>query len=429
MSRNTIIVIVIGLVLGVTLVYFFYEPKERAEEIVPTTWDAHYKHDSRDPYGTYLFYELLKKSTLIFETVEGDPTDLLVECTKDSTGKLLVVYGKDYSNNEQLWIRINEFLNAGNKALFILENDPYQLSTYYNGIFKVLSTADSVTTLKLAKEPDVKYEFDKLDEFKRNVVTWNYFTLEDSLTISKDSTSVYPGAYVISGYNYLYYFIAQETNQDGKPVLIETQYGNGSLLIHRTPLAFTNIALLDEKNVDHLEKILEEIQYEGIIYNLPPKRKIPDFNTKERKSPLQFILSNPALSWAYYLTLVSLFLFMIFNLKRKQAPIPMVPSKNNSTLEFVDALSKIYYQKHNNQNIVKHKHRIFITFIRTHYHIAPSNDLTELARVISVKSGVSLETVQKLLKDFSVYMKVGNISDEQLIDIHQQLDNFYKNCK
>lgn len=431
MNKQIITISLIVLIIAISLVYFFYQPKSSRNdvpEIIPADWESHYKYDSRDPYGTYMFYELLKRSTFDFKLVEGFATDEIVQCTKDSSGKLLVFIGNDYTNNEDLWLRINEFLNAGNKALFILEEDPQQLESYYNGVFEVSSICDSVSELRLAKEENVKYSFDKLNEFKRESVNWKFFFMKDSLNIEKDTNSIYAGAYLITGYNYDYYFIAQEVNEYDKPVLIEMQYGNGSLLIHRAPLAFTNIALLEEKNVDHLEKILEEINYEGIIYNIPPKKKNPK-DGKEKKSPLQFILSSPALSWAYYITIGCLLLFLIFNVKRRQAAIPIAPPKANSTLEFVDALSKIYYQKHNNPNIVKHKYRIFITFIRTHYHINMIKDRTEFARVISMKSGIGVKEVESLLNRMEAYSKMNELSDDQLIVLHKQLDNFYKNCK
>jgi hypothetical protein len=432
MSKQAITISLIGLIIAISLGYFFYQPKSsrnEAEEIIPASWESHYKYDSRDPYGTYMLYEVLKQSTFDFKLIEGIPTEELIDCTKDSSGKLLVVCGYNYSNNEKLWDRIFEFLDAGNKAIFILEEDPEQLVSFYKGIFEVKSKLDSTTTFQLAKDPKVKYEFDKLDDFKRQMVQWKYFVVNKSLKIEKDTNSMYPGAFLITGNNRLYYFISQEENEDGKPVLIETQYGKGSILIHRTPLAFTNMALLEEKNVDHLEKILDEIDYNGIIYNVPPKSKFPDGNGKEKKSPLQFILASPALSWAYYITMGCLLLFLFFNVKRRQAAIPIAPPKANSTLEFVDALSKIYYQKHNNTNIVKHKYRIFNTFIRTRYHINMIKDKAEFARVISMKSGINLKEVETLLKMMEAYSNIKELSDDQLIVLHKQLDNFYKNCK
>jgi hypothetical protein len=250
-----------------------------------------------------------------------------------------------------------------------------------------------------------------------------------SLRIEKDTNSIYPGAYLITGNNGLYYFISQEENEDRKPVLIETQYGKGSILIHRTPLAFTNISLLEERNVDHLEMILDEIDYNGIIYNVPPNLNITDRNGKEKKSPLQFILASPALSWAYYIIMGCLLLFLFFNLKRRQAAIPVSPPKVNSTLEFVDALSKIYYQKHNNITIVKHKYRIFNTFIRTHYHINIIKDKTEFSRLISMKSGINGKEVEELIMMMEAYSSSKELSDDQLIALHNKLDKFYKNCK
>jgi hypothetical protein len=431
MNKKTITILLLGLMVAISLVYFFYQPKssKESEEIIPASWAPSYKYNSRDPYGTYLFYELLKASTFDFVKVEGDPSKELEQCTKDSTNKLLVVCANTYPNYTYLWNSIREFVDAGNSVLFILENDPSELEESYHGIFSVNAVADSLTKLHFAKDPKTIYEFQKLDEFNPVLHQWKYFSVQDSLEINADTNSSYPGAFLISGPYNKYYFISHEENQFGKPVFVEMRFGEGALLIHRTPLAFTNIALLNEKNLDHVEEILDEINYDGIIYNTPSPLKMPPRNPKERKSPLQFILSDASLAWGYYIILGCLILFLIFNLKRKQASISLVPQKANSTLEFVDALSKIYYQKHNNKNIVKHKYRIFITFIRTHYHINLIRDKVEFARVISMKSGIELVQVEGILNLLDRYQKMNEVSDEQLIGLHKQLDNFYKKCK
>jgi hypothetical protein len=42
---------------------------------------------------------------------------------------------------------------------------------------------------------------------------------------------------------------------------------------------------------------------------------------------------------------------------------------------------------------------------------------------------VDLKTVEGLLNLLDRYGKLNEISDEQLIGLHKQLDNFYKTCK
>jgi hypothetical protein len=430
MNKRLVTILLIGLMVAATLIYFFYQPKQKneVEEIVPASWETNYKYDSRDPYGVYLFYELLKASTFSFEKVEGDPTDVL-KSYSSGRNKLYVVCSYTYPDYNYVWKELDKFIENGNSVLFILDEDPNSLEEFYRGVFEVKGNRDTLTKLYFTEGRREAYEFERLEEFKRKNHDWNYFMLNESLWIEKSSESSYPGAYHVTGNDLSYYFYSHEENKNGRPVYIEIPYGKGSIFIHRTPIAFTNISLLEEKNVEHLEKILSEIEYDGIIYNTPKPPVPPQKSPKERKSPLQFILADPSLSWAYYITMGCLLLFMIFNTKRKQNAIPLVPKKDNSTLEFVDALSKIYYQKHNNKNIVKHKYRIFITFIRTHYHLNFVKDATEFARVISRKSGVDLKAVQELLTLLDRYGKLNEISDEQLIGLHKQLDNFYKTCK
>ncbi len=430
MSKQTIIWIsVIAIVVIAFVVLFMYKPDDTKKEIIPANWEPDYQADSKEPYGGYLFYELLKNTTADFEFLKGQPNEYLSELPSYGDKRLLVVYDEFYLNLISTWSEINEFVYNGNSVLFILEKDPANLKYFYGDYLSV--TNDKKTTEQLYFINDKKkYEFQFLVDFEIENYNWKYFRTREDITIPLDTIKTGDKIGITAqGRPDSIIFVIHEKNKENEIVFIEIPYGNGSIFIHRTPMAFTNMALLEEKNVEHLEKVLSKINYNSVIGNVKNDEQEEPRERKARISPIQFILSNAALRWAYYLSLVGLLVFAVFNLKRKQAAIPVTPNRSNSTLEFADALSKVYFQRHNNHTIVAHKQRIFTTFIRTRYHIHPGKDKNEYARLISAKSGMELEKVNEILNTTEQILKFKDITDQRLIDLHKLLDNFYKNCK
>ena len=72
-------------------------------------------------------------------------------------------------------------------------------------------------------------------------------------------------------------------------------------------------------------------------------------------SPLRFILSQPALKWAWYLLLAGVLIFIIFNLRRTQRPIPILPKNLNTSVEFVKTIGNLYYQEGDIRNLIDKK--------------------------------------------------------------------------
>lgn len=427
MNRKSIYLIIAGIAVAIVLAVVFYQPKTERKNIekISASWHVKLKHDSRHPYGTYIFYELLKNSNYSFRETKGSPEEEIHKSTNNADQSLLVVVSTTFPDYAILWTKIRKYADAGNYVLFILEEDPYALQKFYKFAFHVSSKADSTEILHFKNEEN-NYQFTFQKEFKGELYPWKYFALNDGAAITTDSSSDQNYITTFES-NVEHQFKIHELNEHGKPVYLEIPYGKGSVFIHRTPLAFTNLSLMNENNVEHAEKVLSVIPYKKIIFATeakPPKPK----NLKAKVSPLQFILSDPSLSWAYYLTIGGIVLFALLNLKRKQKPVPVLPAKSNSTIEFADALSKIYFQKHNNQNLVKHQYRIFITFIRSRYQLNLIKDTMEFAGIISLKSGIDKLSVYSILINFEKYTKT-EVSDTQLIKMHNELDNFYKNCK
>lgn len=427
MSKRSLYIIfgtVAVAILVFIILFVFKTPEEKEKQKEQVDWKQDFKNTSRQPYGTYLFYEILKHNTKSFGTVKGDPAGILKLKSKDGVRDLLIVFENDFENYDyDTWDYLVDFINGGNNVLLIETFDPYKIEKYYDETATVSSREKKKETTHFINDK-TEYEFEYLNNFEPESHNWTYFTLKKEMEyeVGKD------GLYQIANSEEVNELYFHELNELKQPIFAEFIYEGGSVYFYRNPVAFTNLYLINEHYVEHLEKVLSKLKYDNIIYNIPdakPKEK----KKKPKVSPLQFILSNPSLTWAYVVTLVGIALFFIFNLKRKQKAVPILPPKQNTTLEYVDAISKVYYQKHSNHNLVVHKNRIFTTFIRSRYHINLNKDINAYAQSIAIRSGLEKEEILGILKRLEQYQKQQTVSDEQLIELHKKIDSFYKNCK
>jgi hypothetical protein len=129
------------------------------------------------------------------------------------------------------------------------------------------------------------------------------------------------------------------------------------------PVAFTNYNLLKEDRYRYTENVLSYIP-KGNIYWYTKGQN----NENISESPLRYILSQPALKWAWYLFLIGMLIFMIFNAKRKQRIVPILLLAN-STIDFTKTIGNLYYQEGDHTNIIDKKIIYFLEKIRTEYLI------------------------------------------------------------
>ncbi|MCT4581839.1 MAG: hypothetical protein N4A35_10510 [Flavobacteriales bacterium] len=221
-------------------------------------------------------------------------------------------------------------------------------------------------------------------------------------------------------------------------ICTKINYGKGSFIFHSIPDAFSNAFVATKDGKKHAEIIFSHLP-EGNYYwhenygkystyrgeSNPEKLQKPkEFS---RASPLQYILKVPALTIALVLSIIGLLLYMLIKSKRKQRIIPAVENNNNTSLEFIEVIAKLYQQQNRHDKIIKHIRQNFITFIKQRYYIQ-FNELDEnTLQKIHLKSGIDSQLINDIFTDLSAN-KGQNISDQQLIELYQNIEYFYKNC-
>ena len=169
------------------------------------------------------------------------------------------------------------------------------------------------------------------------------------------------------------------------PICISLQYGKGSFIIHSTPAAFSNYNMFNKGGKYHAEVVLSHLPKGNIYWHhdfgkYSPYRGVPQPTYSEqgsskevnypKSSPLQYIMKVPSLFGALVLLILGALLYMIFQSKRRQRIIPVIESNENSSVEFIQTVSTLYFQQKRHDKLIKHKELIFLSFLRQHYHVS-----------------------------------------------------------
>ena len=199
---------------------------------------------------------------------------------------------------------------------------------------------------------------------------------------------------------------------------IKKKIGKGNIFINLQPLAFTNYHILysDYKYVANTFSYLPDYDIVWDSYNKPYNRVIG--------TPLEYILSQKALKFAYYILIFSLLLYMISEFRRKQRAIPVITPPKNDTLDFVKTIAYLNLYKKDYTNISKEMIKIFLEKIREKYFVKTNKIDDEFFRILSEKTGKSQADIQDLFNFIFMIKNKEQISKEELIELNNKIENF-----
>lgn len=209
----------------------------------------------------------------------------------------------------------------------------------------------------------------------------------------------------------------------GQTNYVRIRRGAGHFLVHCQPELFTNHALLRADNAEYIFKAWSYLPVAPTYFDERYKAGIPVV-----QSELHFIFQEPALRWAWQLAVLGLLLFFIFHGKRKQSAIPVLPQAENTSLQFVDTLARLYYRKGNHLDIARKRYAAFLEHLRTRYFLDTGLDPALLSEELALKSGLSARSMLALIKQGEQLKQLQQLSREDLHRFNRQLEYFYLNA-
>lgn len=421
MKKNNLLFYIIGAVILILLLFYFFGPKTKYN------WQEHYKQKGNDPYGTRIITELLKATDREFIVITDSLSLGLPEAPEALSNYVFI--GQSMFMSDSDVGRLIDFAVNGNNVFLFCNYIPHNLMFF-------LYEAEC--------EPSLWDDFSSMTD---TAVALNL--THPNLFANQQSKYVYLSRYGSGPYNWRYFYDEYFCDAEGAFAELgriddnyinfaRVNYGEGYFYLHTTPIAFTNVNLLNEPAYEYARKVFSHM-LEGPVYwdeySRIPESVARTMNNRNgggmnrnlsSQSPLQYILSQPALKWSWYLLLSMGLLYLIFRVKRRERIIPVLEPNTNSSLEFVRTIGRLYFLQNNHRQLALQKMKLFHVDLKESYNLHFQEGDAFFEEKLAHKSGVSREIIQKI---YYMYRNIENtryLSAEALIEFYKVMARFYK---
>lgn len=388
-------------------------------------WRPTYEATSKDPYGTFVIASLLKNyfPGKGFNTLQDSIKGAL---PLESTDANYVFVGEALFMDSLEMQLLLEFVENGNTAFISSRTIPYDLLFYIyeeceeNTWEDYAIIIDSSVQLNL-EEPVLKTKKDFPYEF-----------------IHRGRLRNYDWSYIDKSYFCEEAFSLQALGSlnDSLINFAKVRYGEGTFYLHTTPLAFSNIAMLDSLHLAYANRVFSYLPPGRIYWDEYSKtsdeigrRRNNSSRALSKESPLQYVLSQPPLAWAWYLLLAIGLLYLLFRTKRRQRVIPVLEPNVNTSLAFVSTIGRLYFLQNSHKKLALQKMKLLLNFVRERYRLRGSETEAEFIQKLTAKSEVPRTLIDKIWLMYANISRSNLVTENTLIEFHQLMEEFYKKAK
>lgn len=420
MSRNHVFLIVMAVLFCLLFVVQMNMPRS-------FVWYQTYSHLDRQPFGSYVFDSIMKETMPKGYQVTRQSFYQLDKLNENKKISVLLL-----ADSRQLAkldiIHLENIARRGGRVLVVisgilpgdsLDKDKY-VFPHVNGTSFAYFSLDYLKRNIMSKDSmlfdtlywernDARYSACQFRTYREllNGSVWvdslphrvlahrlsgeRYNQKEDSLYVGKHW---YEQAYVDSGMKKCEFALKKI------PAVVSVPCGKGEIIFSCNPLLFTNYGVLNRVTSSYVFRIMSQIS------DFPVYRTEAYLDKREQQggyySPFREFLKRPPLCWALYLAILGVVLFLVFSARRRQRIIPVMLKPENKSLEFVKLIGTLYFQRHDNRDLVEKKFRFFAETVRRKAGIDVSDvnqgteDCMELARRTGLEYKKLLDTIRQI---------------------------------
>lgn len=324
-----------------------------------TDWRKNFDLNQKSPFGLFVFdHEIKNLFKNKVKKIDQTPYDYYNQNKKESHNILII----ESEIDRQSWNKILNAVSTGSDAMLIVSEIPRDISDSIGYYDSKISFEDE-NVLKLT---DTKYQNDfiKLDKFPSG----------------RGFTFIKPNVEVLGK--------TVEKNNTDQANFIKIKFGKGNIYVHCEPLFITNYYLLKPGNVKYTQDVFSYLEDRETLWFV-------ESNSKTSQFFLRFILSNPALKYAWWVLLGGLVLFIFFNAKRKQRIVPVIEPLKNTSVDFVKSIGNLYLQEGDFHDMMAKKAQYFLNKVRMDLLIDTQNLDEEFAKKLQLKTGKPMEMINE----------------------------------
>jgi hypothetical protein len=397
-----------------------YNDKEAEHE---KKWALYLNKDSKLPYGNFLAYSSLKyyfPETKIETLAKGFRYNSIDDRMKyDSSGpSLLVLQGLDFYLSAEEWRSLKTFISSGNEVILFCSRLDDKIEKELNCYkqqprrdeeqvnYSRIAAKENEAILTTVDDPHRRYGY-------KGRSLQGFFTFaEDTIMAEQDSAAIYFSSYPDT--------LGHTGDQ---PDFVRYSLGGGHLTLHAAPLVLSNYFLLQDGNESYLTSIWQSFpaNVSGVYWNDYYKRR-------QESSGIGMLFNYPATRLALILAIATMLAYVLFEGKRKQRMIPIIPPLKNDSVSFVETVGRLYYNKGNHTNLAHKMIQRFLEWVRARYYLNTNLLNDEFTRQLTAKSGQPEAHVRALM-DMIHEIKMGTayIDDPYLYQLYVSIRLFYKN--
>lgn len=418
MNRNKVFITIVVLLAIIIGAYFtwFSNVKTGPRKY---TWFKTFQDGTVEPYDFGFFKKLLKhESPLGFTEVTSDLNRKLGTLNGDSNTYLFIGQYCYYTQSE-----IDSLLGfawRGGHVVLITEQIPDTLIktlTEFGKPFKIKQiNAEKVTVnFKNNSTPFQNYDFNFrfFDGNLKQITNWNIIAEDEQLDYYYGTT-------------YSRYLRLSTVNDELN--YAKFRVGNGYVFLHTNPIMFTNYFLANDTGFAHAQHVFSEMNTGRILYDVAARYEKDDYESFARQSdsPLTYILKQKSLRMAWYFLLAAVILFFLFKAKREQRIIPVLEQKRNTSLNFVETISGLYFKFNDHKKMARIKMNLFNAFLRTKLGISTKTIDEDMIVHISNKAKVPLQDTRNIFEFNEKYIQSNSGLDAaELIQFNTYIETFY----
>lgn len=356
-----------------------------------TDWRKNFNINEKSPFGLFVFNNEAKdlfKNNL--RKTEEIPYDYYNQRKKAPHN--IIVIEKDL--DKESWKKILDQVSNGSDAMILMSRVSKDISDSI-GYHSSDISFEEENVLKLT-DKEYQNDFIKLDKFPSG----------------RGFSYIKPKVEVLGK--------TVEKNNSDQANFIKISFGKGTIYVHSEPLFLTNYYLLKPGSLKYTQDVFSYLQDRETIWFV-------DNDTKVSRFFMRFVLSNPALKYAWWVFLGGLVLFIFFNAKRKQRIVPVLEPLRNTSVDFVKSIGNLYLQEGNFHDMMAKKAQYFLNKIRMDLLIDTQNLDGEFAKKLHLKTGKPIEMIDEAIdlirKGQDPY---ASVMKEDLVRMNKLLDEILK---
>jgi hypothetical protein len=376
-------------------------------------WKLSYMKKDKIPYGTAALYELLPflfpEETILVKEI---PLYNALNNIKFQ-GALYVIINRQFEPDKLDLRELMNFVKAGNTA-FISANHfsqaledtlGFKTELFFNTPLKIEADSTGAKNKYKLKRGTLLNFFNPVLKTTKG---YEFEILENSYFSRLDTSKT----------------ILLGNMQKNRINFIKIPLGKGCFFLHSTPEVFANVNFLKPENTAYVERTFANASARQVIWDDYYKiGKIRNDN------PLRVIMSHAPLATAYYVLLISMVLFILIGVKRRQRIIPVMEPVTNTTLEFVNIIGALFYQQRSHKEIAEMQIHHFLASVRSIFRItAPEQDDLFIDR-LSALSAIDKNQLKGLMNYIAYIRSKSIVYEQELILLNKMIENFYNNSK